>query len=172
VYQPWIQYLPDGRIACVGHFGADDPMGVRDQYISLHLFRLQVRRKVQETKLSLRRDFDQSTQKWKNSFTLKLTAGGAPLASKPLEIWYVERDQPGYDPFGKLSLEERMKLGGRTISAQTGADGEARVAFPQFDNLSWQHHAIQLVARFNVDRKNPQYKPAQTLMFEFYTWTR
>src|SRR5262249_8661779 len=78
MYQPWINALPDGRIACAGHYGYDDAIGTRDQYISLHLFRLNVLRKTRNTKIDVVRDFDEAGQKWLNRFTLRLTCDGEP----------------------------------------------------------------------------------------------
>src|SRR5205814_2268191 len=97
VYQPWIHALDDGRIACAGHFGADDPIGKQDQHISRHLFRLRVNRRTQDARLDVVRDFDEAADRWPNAYTLRLTREGQPLADKEIEFWYVERDAPGYD---------------------------------------------------------------------------
>ena len=172
MYQPWMQYLSDGRIACAGHYGGDDPFGLHDQYVSLHLFRLEVSGKAAETKLSLERDFDEGKGRWKNSFTFVLRANGRPLPGQELELWYVERDKPGYDPFGKLPLEKRMQMGGHLLRLRTDESGEAHISFPQFDELSWDQHTIQIMARFNPERVNPEYKPAETFLFEFYTFVK
>jgi hypothetical protein len=51
----------------------------------------------------------------------------------------------------------------------TGGDGTAHVAIPRLDAITYIHHDIQLVARFNADRRDPDYKPAQTMQFEFYS---
>ena len=168
MYQPWINALPDGRIACTGHFGYDDAIGTRDQYISLHLFRLNVLRKTKNTKIDVVRDFDEPGQKWLNRFTLRLTCDGEPLAGKELEFWFVERYQPGYDSYNTLPLEQRMKAGGHLLKIRTDAAGIAHVALPGMENVTNPHLSYQLVARFNVDRSNPDYKPAQTPQFEFY----
>jgi hypothetical protein len=167
-YQPWMHILPDGRIACAGHFGLDDPMGKRDQYISLHLFRLQVLRKTKNTQLRLVRDYDEATGKWPNQFTLSLTCDGAPLADKELEFWYVERDKPGYDSWNKTPLGERVKMGGKSIVVRTQADGKAYVALPHLDEIENTHYSYQVVVRFNADGKDRDFKPAQTPQFEFY----
>jgi hypothetical protein len=169
VYQPWIQYLPDGRIACAGHYGADNFFGEKNQYVNLHLFRLEVLRKPKNTHIDLVRAFDEAKSRWKNAYTLTLTCDGQPLAWKELEFWFVERGKPGYDEGGKMTLEERMKTGGETIRVSTGGDGTAHVAIPRLDAITYIHHDIQLVARFNADRRDPDYKPAQTLEFQFYS---
>jgi len=167
-YQPWIHALPDGRIACAGHFGLDDAIGSRDQYLNIHFFRLKARRRTRDTQIRLERDYDEAIGKWPNRFTLELTCDGAPLPNKELEFWYVERDKSGYDAWNKYPLDERMKMGGELITVRSGADGKARVAIPHLDEVENTHYSYQLVARFNPGKTDPDYKPAQTPQFEFY----
>ncbi|MGI0135394.1 MAG: hypothetical protein ACREBW_10615, partial [Candidatus Micrarchaeaceae archaeon] len=170
LYQPWMQYLPDGRIACAGHYGGDDPMALHNQYISVHLFHVGVSGTEKATDLYLKRDFNKAEQQWKNSFTLILRADGKPLSDQEIEIWYVERNKPGYEPYvGDLSLDARMRMGGHIVTRRTDERGEARIAFPQFDHLSWAQHTIQIAARFKPERNSQEYLPAETFLFEFYT---
>jgi len=168
VYQPWIYYLPDGRLACAGHLGADDPIGSRDQHLSIHFFRLEVLRKTKDTRLWVERDFDEPSNKWANAYTITLTSDGQPLADKEVEFWYVERYQPGYDSWNSQPLAERMKAGGTLIKVGTGADGKAHVALPHLDEVTNIHLSYQFIVRFNPDRADPDYKPAQTPQMEFY----
>ena len=168
VYQPWIHCLPGGRIACAGHLGADDAMGSRAQYLSIHFFRLKVVRKTKDTRLLVDRDFDKATKKWRNAYTIDLQCDGEPLPDKPVEFWYVERNQPGYDSWNSRPLAERMKAGGKTIVARTDAQGKAAVALPHLDKVTDVHLSYQLVVRFNTDRSDPDYKPAETPQMEFY----
>ncbi len=168
VYQPWIHCLDDGRIACAGHLGGDDAIGQRDQYLSLHLFRLKVLRRTKDTRIDIERDYDETGRKYRNSFTLKLTCDGKPLSAKELELWYVERGQPGYDSWNKHPLAERMQRGGKLLKARTGPTGRATLTLPELDKVRDVHHSYQLVARFNADRSDPDYQPAQSPQFEFY----
>jgi hypothetical protein len=168
VYQPWIQALDDGRIACAGHFGADDPIGGRDQYISVHFFRLKGLRKTKDTHVRVEREFEGAKNRWRNRYILTLTSAGAPLAGKELEFWYVERGKPGYDPWNKQPLAERMKAGGALVKVRTGPDGKAQVDLPHLDAVKDVHYSYQLVVRFNADRADRDYKPAQTPQLEFY----
>ncbi len=168
-YQPWIQYLGNGRFANAGHYGHDNFYGEMDQYLMIHFFRVEQLRKTRNTRIDLVRDFDEAKSRWKNAYTLTLTCDGQPLAGKELEFWFVERGKPGYDDAGKLRLEERMRMGGETIRVTTGNDGIARVGIPRLDAITYIHHDIQLIARFNADRRDPEYKPAQTLEFQFYS---
>ncbi len=168
-YQPWIQYLGNGQFANAGHYGYDSFYGEMDQYAMIHFFRVEQLRKTKNTHIELVRDFDETKSRWKNAYTLTLTCDGQPLAGKELEFWFAERGKPGYEDFVKTSLEERMKMGGETIRVTTGSDGAAHVAIPRLDAITYIHHAIQLVARFNADRRDPDYKPAQTLEFQFYS---
>jgi hypothetical protein len=172
VYQPWIQYLGNGRFANAGHFGGDSYYGELDQYVSIHFFKVEVLRKTKNTRLELERDFDESASRWRNSYTLKLTCDGQPLADKEIEFWFVERGKPGDDSHGKFLLEERMKMGGELIRVRTNAKGIAGVAIPRLDTIEYIHHYIQLVARFNWDHHDPDYKPAQTPQFQFYSFAR
>lgn len=170
MYQPWIQALPDGRIACAGHFGYDDAPGKRQQYISLHLFRLERRRHTADTKLELVRDFDAAAQRWPNRYTLRLTSEGSPLAGREVEIWYVEKGKPGHDSWQKHTLSERMADGGHRLVRRTDASGVARVELPEFDAVRDPHVSYQLIARFNADGAERSLKPAQTPQFNFYAW--
>jgi hypothetical protein len=170
VYQPWIQYLGDGRVACAGHYGADDPVGLRDQYVSIHTFRVRVARRRADTRLWIERHFDEARAGYLNQYTISLTADGAPLANKELEVWYVGRDQPGYDSFAGTPLAERMKLGGRTVRLRTGADGKATLRLPEFDGIADVHTSYQMVVRFNADGLDSDHKPAQLPQVEYYAY--
>src|ERR1043166_5379230 len=150
VYQPWMHYLGAGKVACAGHLGADDPIGGRDQYISLHTFKVQVMRKTGDAKLWIERGYDEARRTFLNSFTISLTStvhssihsstnplihqstnpsihqsinqpAGSPLAEKDIQVWYVARDAPGYDSWNSKPLAERMKKGGKTVSVRTDA---------------------------------------------------
>jgi hypothetical protein len=168
VYQPWIQYLGDGKVACAGHRGLDDPIGQRDQYVALQTFRLQVLRKTASTKLWIERDYDQGTRSFPNSYTLSLTADGTPLANKDIQVWHVFRDAPGYDSWNKTPLAERMRLGGKSTTVRTGPDGKARLELPEYNGITNIHSSYQVVVRFNSDGEYPDYKPAQLPQLEFY----
>lgn len=174
VYQPSIYALPDGRIACAGHYGSDDPIGTgrrHQNYINLHTFRLKVNRRTKNTKIRVQRDYDKSQRRWLNRFTVSLTADGKPLPDKELEFWYVERYKPGYDSWNASPLSKRMKAGGTTIKPKTDAEGKARVKLPaRFDKITNPHLSYQLVVRFNMHRSDPNYKPYQTPQFEFYAF--
>jgi hypothetical protein len=168
VYQPWVYALADGRVACAGHYGADDPLGGRQQHISLHLFRVKTNRKTLDTAIAVDREFDEAKGRYRNAYTLTLTGGGAPLPGQELEFWYIEAGKAGYDSWNKRPLEERMKRGGEVVTVRTGQDGKARVSLPRLDGVTSLHHSYQLVVRFNARRTDPGYKPAQTPQLEFY----
>ena len=172
VYQPWIYCLPDGRIACAGHYGRDAPISGEDrddQYISLHLFRLEVLRRTRDTRILVERDFEAQARRWRNTYTLTLLCGDDPLAGKELEFWYVERNQPGYESFGRQALAERMAQGGNLLRVRSDADGRVRVDLSHLDAIEDKHHSIQFVARFNAGRQYPAFKPYQTYQFEYYS---
>jgi hypothetical protein len=171
VYQPWLHALPDGRLACAGHYGRDAPVHGADrddQYLSLHLFRIAVERPSRETHLRIEREVDRAARRARNAFILTLTCGGLPMPEAPVELWYVERDAPGYDAFGSRGLEERMAEGGTRCRLRTDARGRARVDLSHLDGRG-VHHSIQLVARFNADRTDPDHPTCQTCQMEFYT---
>jgi hypothetical protein len=168
-YQPWIHYLGNGRFANAGHWGGDDRVGEFDQYPMIHFFEIEVMRKTQNTQINLVREFDEAGSKWLNSYVLHLTCDGKPIDGKEIELWFVERNKPGYDDAGRYSLAERMRMGGETIRVTTGADGTARVAITRLNSIESINHSTQLLARFNADRRDPDYKPAMTPQFEFYS---
>jgi len=107
IYQPWIHCLPDGQIACAGHFGADDPVSGEnrvDSFISVQFFRLKVLRKTKDTKILVKRDYNSAQRRWPNKYTLTLLCDDKPLPEKEIEFWYVERWKPGYEAFRKDTL--------------------------------------------------------------------
>jgi hypothetical protein len=166
--------LPDGRIACAGHYGYDDPISTgrrHENYINLHLFRLKVNRRTKDTNIEIERDYDETGRRWLNSFTLRLTEGGQPMPEREMELWFVERHQPGYDSYNATPLAERMRAGGTILKATTDAEGRARFTMPErFDAIDDPHASYQLVARFNADGADAQYKPCQTPQLEVYAF--
>ena len=172
MYQPWIHCLGDGRIVCAGHYGTDDAIGTRDQYVVLHSFRLEVSRKTKGPKIDVERDFDEDREIYPNAYTLTLTADGVPLPDREIEFWFVERYKPGYDSWNTIPLEERMQMGGKLIKVRTRPDGKARVELPELDSVEDPHRSYQFVARFNIDRSDLDCKPSQTPQFEMYCLCR
>jgi hypothetical protein len=172
VYQPWIHSLPDGRIACAGHYGRDAPISGADrddQYISLHLFRVVGTGRGRTTRILVEREYIAADRRWGNRYTLTLLSDGKPLVGKELEFWYVERGQPGYESFGKSDLDDRIQAGGTLIKVRTNEDGKARVDLSHLDAITDPHHSIQFIARYNADYSDPGFKPCQTCQFGFYS---
>jgi hypothetical protein len=168
VYQPSIHYLGEGQIACAGHYGADDPIGGRDQAINLHRFAVESVRAGVAPKLWIERGFDATRKSFLNSYTVSLTADGKPLANMDIDVWYVARGAPGYDSFNSRSLEDRMKLGGTRMTLHTGGDGKAKLDLPEFDGVADIHASYQMVIRFNTEHRIAQYVPAALPQLEFY----
>ena len=169
MYQPWIHHLGDGRIVCAGHYGGDDPISgdrVVDQCLTLHGFRLEIVRRTKTTKVKIQRDFDEKRNLWPNAYTLTLTADGEPLADKEIEFWYVMQHKPGYDSWNSIPLAERMEMGGTLIKERTGADAKVHIALTHLDEIQPGRTAYQFIARFNADRSDADYKPAQTSQWE------
>jgi hypothetical protein len=174
LYQPCMNYLGDNRIVCAGHSGGDDAISSVDgkprkrpeHSLHLHFFTLRVHGRTRKTALLLERDKAAGQARWPNAYTLTLLCDGEPLAGKTIEFWYVEQDQPGYDPYGRQTIEERMAMGGEVITSRTGPDGKARVALPHLDKIEDPHANYQIAARFNADRRDPDYQPAQSLEWE------
>ena len=100
VYQPWIQALSDGRIACTGHYGYDDPISAgrqHENYINLHVFRLKVNRRTKDTSIAVERKYDATKRRWLNRFAIRLSQGDAnAIADGSVEFGFVERRSPGY----------------------------------------------------------------------------
>ncbi|MBI3919855.1 MAG: hypothetical protein HY318_00455 [Armatimonadetes bacterium] len=167
-YQPWMHYLGDGRIACAGHYGGDDPLGHRDQYLNIHLFRVAAQRRARECRILVDRDFDETENVYKNAYTMTLLCDGSPLPGRELEFWYAPQGDPGYDQEGVRPLEARMKVGGTTLKVVTDAKGLARVSVPEMDNMTDRHAHYLVIAGFNADGRDSEYKPAQTPQLLFY----
>jgi hypothetical protein len=168
VYQPWIHYLGAGKVACAGHYGADDPIRGRDQYVSIHTFNVQALRKTGNARLWIERGYDEAKKNFLNSYTISLTSSNAPLANKDIQVWYVARDNPGYDSFNSKPLAERMKMGGKSVMVHTDAEGKAGLQLPEFDGIASIHASYQIVIRFNADHKYPDYNSAQLPQLEYY----
>ncbi len=57
------------------------------------------------------------------------------------------------------------------MKAHTGPDGKAHVVLPQkYDGITNIHLSYQFVVRFNADRADPDYQPAQSAQLEFYAY--
>lgn len=166
-YQPMIRQMADGRIICAWHRGADDPIASADQFIGLDLFRLQVDRRTVKTNLALERCFDPGQNRFLNEYEATLTADGVPVPNKRVTLWYAVQGQPGYEPFNRGVLPERMSLGGKTIEATSDAQGVARLAIPEA-NLSAARH-YQVAAVFNADRSDPDHLPAASAICGFHS---
>ena len=64
-----------------------------------------------------------------------------------------------------------MKAGGTILKPRTYAAGKARVELPaRFNNITNPLFSYQLIVRFNMDRRDPAYKPFQTLQLEFHVF--
>jgi hypothetical protein len=168
VYQPWIQYLGNNKVACAGHLGADDPIGARDQYISIHTFNVQVQQKTSTPKLWIERGYDATKKSFLNTYTISLTSNDAPLPDKDIQVWYVARDQPGYDSYNSKPLADRMKAGGKSITLHTDANGKATLDLPEFNAVTDIHASYQMVIRFNPDGQYPDYRSAELPQLEYY----
>jgi hypothetical protein len=198
VYQPYIQYLGRGEVACAGHFGADDPIALKRHanYIMLHRFALQARQPTGAVRIRVSRPYDVDTGRYPNVYLLHLTSGGRPMPGVELAFWYAERwefeeevlrrmdeadgplselpvgvddSPPSYDNYGRRTLEERMALGGKTLCLLTDEQGMARVELPHLDRIKYIHHSIRFVVRFNWDGRYPHYRRVQTMQYEFYS---
>jgi hypothetical protein len=168
VYQPWIVYLGKGKLACAGHYGADDPIKSRDQFISIHTFQVEARVKPAHVKLWAERDYDDAKKRFLNAYSISLKTDNTPLAEKDIHVWYVARNSPGYDSFNSKRLEERMALGGKKIVVRTDSHGIAHLRLPEFDRIEDIHASYQLVISFNTDHKYPEYESVQLPQLEFY----
>jgi hypothetical protein len=168
-YQPTIEYVGDGLVACAGHYGGDDALFSVDEYLNIHLFRLEVLSKPRKApRILVSRDFDEAADRWLNAYTITLTCEGVPLPDKEIEFWYAERYQPGYEDFPNHSLEERIQMGGKLLKARTDSNGAAHVSLPEMEEVTYIHLSYQFVVRFNADRSDPEYRPVETLQHQFY----
>jgi len=191
VYQPFIQYLGNGHIACAGHYGGDDPIDSENRhenFIMPHEFDIRTLNRRQGPDITVKRNYDNTAKRWPNMYTLKLTCGKKPLAGRELAFWYAERfdandicggeqhdelycpeNNPEYDARCRHTIDERMKLGGKWIKVTTDENGEARIMLQYLDTVRYIHHSIKFVVRFNYDNADPGYLPIQTCQYEFYS---
>ena len=122
-----------------------------------------------DTRIDVKRDFDESANRFRNSYILKLTSDGKPIAHKEIEFWYVMCGQPGYSQAPDKPLDERMKMGGKAVRVRTDESGIALIDLSaEMDSVQSIHTTYEFVARFNADRTDPDYKPAQTAQVEAY----
>jgi hypothetical protein len=167
-YQPMIRRMDDGRLICAWHRGADDAPARADQFVGLHVFRLKTNRRMAMTRLAIEREYDATQNRFLNVYQVHLTVDERPLPGKKVELWYVVRDAPGYEPFNHSPISERMQRGGKLLDARTDSSGTARFALAEFDKITDPHASYQLFARFNADRSDADFKPATTPLCEFY----
>ncbi len=176
VYQPSMCYLGDGKVACAGHLGFDDPITntedetrfIKRHNLHVHLFKVNNLRKTKETTILVERNRVEGFRRWPNSYTLTLLCESQPLPEKELEFWYAEQGRAGYDSFGKFTFEQRRELGGKRIKVRTDADGKAHVNLSHLDEVKHTHYSYQFVVLFNADGTDSNYKPAHSCHFEQY----
>lgn len=166
-YQPCIEYLGNGRVACAGHCGADDPLGLRDQYLNIHFFKLDILSKQRkQTHVHVERMFDEQQGRYPNTYKIRLTCDNLPLPNAAMEFWYVDRYTTGFDDIRKL--DERMKSGGTLLKLMTDRDGVALVSLDDKDNITDIHMSYQFIVRFNADRLDRDRMPCQSPQYHCY----
>lgn len=168
VYQPWIQHLGHSRVACAGHHGADDPIGGRDQFISVQTFDVETLQKRSDAKLWIERDIDELKHNFLNAFEISLTSNGVAVTNRDVEVWYVARGAPGYDSWNSRPLADRMKMGGKIVTLGTDKNGHAKLRLPEFDGITDIHASYQMVVRFNASQRYIDFNPTQLPQVEYY----
>ena len=81
LYQPSLQLLPDGSLACFGHIGGDLALGQADMYIAADFFRVEGRPPA-AAELSLERLLSPEGEQYRNAYAATLTQDGRPLAGR------------------------------------------------------------------------------------------
>lgn len=140
LYQPCLQVLPDGSLACFGHFGGDAALGQADMYIAADFFRVEGRPPA-AAELGLERLL--AGGQYRNAYAAHLTRDGAPLPGRQV----VFRFTPYWNGDGTVCTTPQ---GEAPIQIRTVTDGQGRAeaAVPAFDRTADIHFGYHVDAWF------------------------
>lgn len=145
LYQPSLQLLPDGSLACFGHFGGDAALGQEEMYIAADAFRVEGRPPA-EAELSLERLMSAGREGYRNAYAAVLTRDGAPLAGRRV----VFRFTPYWNGDGTVCTDAQADAPVR-VEAVTDARGRAEASVPAFDRIADIHFYYNVDAWFPGD---------------------
>lgn len=142
LYQPSLQLLPDGSLACFGHIGGDLALGQADMYIAADFFRVEGHPPA-AAELSLERLLSPEGSQYRNAYAATLTQDGRPLAGRRV----VFRFNPYWRADGTVSTLPQEEAP-HQIEAVTDSQGRAETSVPDFDRTADIHFAYQVDAWF------------------------
>lgn len=145
LYQPSLQLLPDGSLACFGHFGGDLALGQADMYIAADFFRVEGRPPA-AAELSLERLMTAERDQYRNAYAAVLTRGGKSLAKQRV----VFRFAPYWDEDGTVCTRPQSEAPIQ-IEAVTDNQGRAEAAVPAYDRVADIHFYYHVDAWFPGD---------------------
>lgn len=145
LYQPSLQLLPDGSLACFGHFGGDLALGQADMYIAADFFRVEGRPPA-AAELSLERLMTVERNQYRNAYAAILTRGGEPLAGQRV----VFRFAPYWDEDGTVCTLPQSEAPIQ-LEAVTDSQGCAEAAVPAYDHVADIHFYYHVDAWFPGD---------------------
>lgn len=148
LYQPSLQLLPDGSLACFGHFGGDVALGQADMYIAADFFRVEGRPPA-AAELSLERLMTPEQDQYRNAYAAVLTQGGIRLSGQRV----VFRFTPYWDPDGTACTRAQNEAPIR-VETVTDAQGRAEASVPAFDRIADIHFYYNVDAWFPGDGKS------------------
>ena len=143
-YQPVIECLPDGRVLTAWHFGTDSRFGEYDMHIGVHEFGVAAECPP-PTALTLERELAADGSRYVNAFRATLTAQGAPVAGREVEMrvkstWLPQPDGR-MNPVGLWESQDVRR-------ATTDQDGAARFALRDKDVIPDIHHNYRVTVSF------------------------
>lgn len=145
LYQPSLQLLPDGSLACFGHFGGDLALGQADMYIAADLFRVEGRPPAAAA-LSLERLMTAERDQYRNAYAAVLSRGGQPLPGQPV----VFRFMPYWNEDGTVCTLAQAEAPVQ-VETVTDSEGRAEAAVPCFDRVADIHFYYNVDAWFPGD---------------------
>ncbi len=149
LYQPFLQILPDGRLANFGHVGSDSAFGEQDMSIGVDRFRLDDRRPPSPN-IELARSMDAARTHYLNRFTARLTQDGVPVEGVPLRF----RVLAVWNEDGSATTRT-LETPDTVIIAVTGPDGVAVCDVAEFDGRADIHLAYYVDAVHDADAQSP-----------------
>jgi len=158
LYQPRIIQVDDGRFCCFSHYGADNFVGEVDQYIAMHVFRLE-EHLPHPTMLSLTRSRNSAGTQYVNAYAATLTAGDRPVAGKNVKFT-VRASSPG-----------RKRYDTREYLRPTDVDGRAQIAVPDFNQCVDIHRDYTIQAEFTPAAGETNLAAARSVKYETYRMT-
>lgn len=166
-YQPMMILLDNGRLLSAGHHGRDSLFGEYDMYIETQSFGIE-ENLPKATKLLLQRELSSDGEYYLNTFTVKFTVDGKPVANRQIELyikptWLVSPETTTENPVKIWQSSDVRKV-------QTDSNGIATFKLTDMDQIRDLYHLYVVAAEFKAEPKD-NILPCKSTVLRSYAMT-